>query len=91
MCGVTSQPKPLDPPMVPFALAGIGLWIIAVLVMLPFRDELAEAGHELWFDIAVAGVLWGIPGGLTMVVHDRNRKRRRAASDSFKTETTGDA
>ena len=85
VCGVTSQPKPLDPPMVPFALAGIGLWIIAVLVMLPFRDELADAGHGNWFGIAVAGVLWGIPGGLTMVVHDRNRKRRRAASDSFKT------
>lgn len=88
---MTSQPKPLDPPMVPFALAGIGLWIIAVLVMLPFRDELADAGRELWFDIAVAGALWGIPGGLTMVVHDRNRKRRRAASDSFKTGATGDA
>ena len=91
MCGVTSQPKPLDPPMVPFALAGIGLWIIAVLVMLPFRDALADAGHELWFDIAVAGALWAIPGGLTMVVHDRNRRRRRAASDSFKTEGTGGA
>jgi hypothetical protein len=91
VCGVTSKPKPLDPPMVPFALAGIGLWILAVLVMLPFRDELAEAGHELWFDIAVAGALWGIPGGLTMAVHDRNRKRRRAASDSFKTGQPGGA
>ncbi|MEV0561656.1 DUF2530 domain-containing protein [Dactylosporangium sp. NPDC050588] len=77
--------------MVPFALAGIGLWILAVLVMLPFRDELADAGHGDWFSIAVAGALWGIPGGLTMVVHDRNRKRRRAASDSFKTGETGGA
>ena len=48
------------------------------------------------FGIAVAGALWGIPGGLTMVVHDRNRKRRRAAadptaSDSFKTRDSGGA
>jgi hypothetical protein len=86
--GVTTQPKPLDPPMVPFALAGIGLWIIVVLIMLPFRADLADAGHGNWFGIAVAGAIWGIPGLLTMVVHDRNRKRRRAraASDSFKTE-----
>lgn len=75
---VSTQPKPLDPPMVPFALVGIGLWVLAVLIMLPFRDELADAGHGNWFRIAVAGALWGIPGLLTMVVHDRNRKRRRA-------------
>jgi hypothetical protein len=88
---VSIRPKPLDPPMVPFALAGIAVWIVAVLVMLPFRDELADAGRGNWFDIAVAGALWGIPGLLTMVVHDRNRKRRRAreASDSFKTDTAG--
>jgi hypothetical protein len=87
--GVSTPPKPLDPPMVPFALAGIALWIIAALVMLPFRDELADHGHGGWFGIAIAGVLWGIPGLLTMVVHDRNRRRRRerAASDSFKTDT----
>ncbi|GGM15641.1 hypothetical protein GCM10007977_015990 [Dactylosporangium sucinum] len=83
---MTTPPKPLDPPMVPFALAGIGLWIVAILVMLPLRDELAENGHGSWFGIAVAGALWGIPGLLTMVVHDRNRRRRRQrTSDSFKT------
>lgn len=89
--GVTTPPKPLDPPMVPFAIAGIALWVVAALIMLPFRDELAAHGHGNWFGIAVAGALWGIPGGLTMVVHDRNRRRRRegarAASDSFKTDT----
>ncbi|MFG2038002.1 DUF2530 domain-containing protein [Dactylosporangium sp. NPDC048998] len=75
--------------MVPFAVVGIVLWIIAALIMLPFRDHLAKAGHGDWFGIAIAGALWGIPGLLTMVVHDRNRRRRRAraASDSFKTDT----
>ena len=91
MCGVSTQPKPLDPPMVPFALAGIVLWILAIVIMVPFRDELAEAGHGDWFGIAVAGAIWGIPGGLTMLVHDIGRRRRRAASDSFKTGSAGDA
>ena len=35
-------------------------------------------GPSRWFDICVAGFLLGIPGLLTMIVHDRNRKRRRA-------------
>ncbi|MEV8510995.1 DUF2530 domain-containing protein [Dactylosporangium sp. NPDC051484] len=89
MIGVPTPPKPLDPPMVPFAVVGIALWIVAALIMLPFRDELAKAGHGNWLDIAIAGALWGIPGLLTMVVHDRNRRRRRAgaASDSFKTDS----
>jgi uncharacterized membrane protein len=85
---VPTPPKPLDPPMVPFAVAGIVLWIIAVLIMLPFRDDLAAHGHGNWFGIAVAGALWGIPGLLVMLVHDRNRRRRRAraVSESFKTD-----
>jgi hypothetical protein len=83
---VSTQPKPLDPPMVPFALAGIALWIVAALIMLPFRDKLADAGRGDWFTIAIAGALWGIPGLLTMVVHDRNRKRRQA-SDSVKSDS----
>ncbi|WIN00677.1 DUF2530 domain-containing protein [Actinoplanes oblitus] len=58
--------------MVPFALAGLAAFVIAAIV---FR--LADAPDE-WFDIAVGGFLVGIPGLITMIVHDRNRKRRRA-------------
>ncbi|GAA2350998.1 DUF2530 domain-containing protein [Dactylosporangium salmoneum] len=74
--------------MVPFAVAGIVLWVIAALIMLPFHDRLADSGRGDWLHIAIAGALWGIPGLLTMIVHDRNRRRRRAraASDSFKTD-----
>jgi len=73
-------PKPLDPPMVPFAVGGIVLWVIAGVIVL-----LVEA-PDSWLHICVAGALWGLPGLATMLVHDRNRKRRHA-SDSFKTET----
>jgi uncharacterized protein DUF2530 len=73
-------PKPLDPPMVPFAVGGIVLWVIAGLILL-----VVDAPHS-WRGICVAGALWGLPGLATMLVHDRNRKRRHA-SDSFKTES----
>lgn len=66
---------PLDPPMVPFALGGIAVWLVALLVTIPFRDT-----HESWFWICVAGLLWGIPGLLTMLRHDARRKKRRAGT-----------
>jgi hypothetical protein len=66
---------PLDPPMVPFALGGMAIWLVALLVTIPFRDT-----HESWFWICVAGFLWGIPGLITMLRHDARRKKRRAAS-----------
>jgi hypothetical protein len=74
--------------MVPFAVGGMALWLIAALIVLLFRDRLDAAGHGSWLGICVAGVLWGLPGLATMLVHDRNRKRRRAraVSDSFKTQ-----
>jgi len=72
-------PKPLDPPMVPFAVGGIVLWLVAALILLIVK------GHDSWLQICLAGALWGLPGLATMLVHDRNRKRRHA-SDSFKTE-----
>ncbi|MBB4738559.1 peptidoglycan/LPS O-acetylase OafA/YrhL [Actinoplanes octamycinicus] len=70
--GTKPRPEPLDPPMVPFALAGLAAFVIAAVVL-----RLAGAPDE-WFEIAVAGFVVGIPGLITMIVHDRNRKRRRA-------------
>ncbi|MBO3740746.1 DUF2530 domain-containing protein [Actinoplanes sp. NEAU-H7] len=58
--------------MVPFALAGVAAFAVATLI-----TWLAEV-PDLWFQTSLAGLLWGIPGTLTMVVHDRNRRRRRA-------------
>ncbi|WP_051167727.1 DUF2530 domain-containing protein [Actinoplanes sp. N902-109] len=58
--------------MVPFALGGIAVFVIAGVVLL-----LAGAPHT-WLWTCVAGALWGIPGLLTMLRHDANRRRRRA-------------
>lgn len=69
---------PLDPPMVPFALAGMAAWAIAGVVLLFFRDQLVEAGREGWLWTCLAGVLWGLPGLAVMMRHDSHRRRRRA-------------
>ncbi|MEU8079298.1 DUF2530 domain-containing protein [Catellatospora citrea] len=56
--------------MAAFALVG--------LVLLFFRDWLSANGHSSWLWICVAGVVWGLPGLATMIVHDRHRKARRS-------------
>jgi len=71
-----TQPKPrvepLDPPMVPFAVGGLAAFLVAGLIV-----WLAN-GPDNWLEICLAGFLVGIPGLITMVVHDRGRRRRRA-------------
>ncbi len=74
--------KPLDPPMVPFAVGGIVIWAVAGLALLPFRDTLEAHGHGNWLAICLAGFLWGFPGLATMIRHDANRRRRRANGPS---------
>jgi hypothetical protein len=71
------RPRPLDPPMVPFAVGGLVGWAVAGLVLLLFRDTLAANGHTNWLWICLAGFLLGFPGLATMIVHDRKRRRRR--------------
>ena len=72
--GTKPRPEPLDPPMVPFALAGMAAFAVAGVVVL-----LAGGRHE-WLWTCLAGVLVGIPGLLVMLRHDANRRRRRALS-----------
>ena len=68
--------------MVPFALIGIAVWVLVGLVLLANRSTLVAQGREGWLDICLAGALVGLPGLATMIVHDRNRRRRHAASRS---------
>jgi hypothetical protein len=71
------QVAPLDLPMVPIVLAGMGVWLLLALVCLIFRSTLEAQGRGHWLTICVAGFLVAIPGLLLMVVHDLNRARRR--------------
>jgi hypothetical protein len=70
------RPAPLDPPMVPFAVAGIVVWAVVGLVLLLFRDWLADHGHTDWLWICLAGFLLGFPGLAVMLRHDANRRGR---------------
>jgi len=70
--------RPIEVPMVPFAIGGMLAWAGAGLVFLLFRDRLAAHGHTDWLWICVAGFLWGIPGLLTMIRHDAKVRRRQA-------------
>ncbi len=62
--------RPLDPPMVPFALVGMAVWAVVGAILL-----LADA-PDSWLWTCLAGLLLGIPGLLTMLRHDANRRRR---------------
>ena len=58
--------------MVPFAVGGLAAFALATLVV-----WIAD-GPDRWLEICIAGFLVGIPGLITMIIHDRNRHRRRA-------------
>lgn len=72
--GTKPRPEPLDPPMVPFALAGMAAFAVAGVVLL-----LVHAPDD-WLWTCLAGLLVGIPGLITMLRHDAHRRRRRALS-----------
>ena len=79
--GTKPRPEPLDPPMLPFALGGAAAFAVATVVML-----LADAPAD-WLRTCVAGLLLGIPGTITMLRHDADRRRRRALTHAEFTVT----
>jgi hypothetical protein len=70
--GTKPRPEPLDPPMIPFAVAGLAAFAVAGVIVL------LAGGPRDWLWICVAGFLVGIPGLITMIRHDAHRRRRRA-------------
>ena len=66
--------EPLDPPMLPFAVAGMAAFAAAGIVLL------LVGGHRAWLWTCLAGVLVGVPGVFIMLRHDANRRLRRALS-----------
>lgn len=66
--------------MVPFVAGGLIVWAVVGVILLALRSTLVAHGHEEWLRICVAGFLVGLPGLALMIVHDRNRRRRREAA-----------
>ena len=82
--GTKPRPAPLDPPMVPFALGGMAAFVVAGVILL------LTGAPDSWLWTCLAGVLCGIPGLLTMLRHDANRRRRRALSHpEFRVNSSG--
>src|SRR5439155_4060479 len=72
-CAVSTPdqpPEPLDPPMTPFAVAGLAAWALLGLVLLPFRGTLVAHGHGWWLWMCLAGVGGGVAGLIVMRRHD---------------------
>lgn len=65
-----SKQQPLDPPMSPFAIAGIIAFAVAGLIVW------LAGGPTRWLEICLAGFLWGFVGWAAMIRHDRHRAGR---------------
>jgi type VI protein secretion system component VasK len=81
------DPKPLDVDGVLAVSIGTIAWAVAFLVLLPFRDQLAEEGREWWLWTCLVGAVLGL-AGLWYCVRRRNAIRRdgkRAAEEAAKT------
>jgi hypothetical protein len=59
---VHAEVKPLDLSGIPSVLTGIGLWAVAFVVVLIFRDQLKENGLDWWLWVTVAGFGLGLIG-----------------------------
>ncbi|MGH8879102.1 MAG: DUF2530 domain-containing protein [Stackebrandtia sp.] len=70
-------PPAANLPMTPLAVGGTVLWLVAAGILSLFSQELADSGRSWWIDCAWFGVALGVPGTVVMVLHDRNRKRRK--------------
>ena len=70
--------KPLDVDGVGAVAAGTLLWLVALIVLLFFREDLADSGSEWWIWVAAAGFGLGLPG---LWYTRRRRSVYRAAGD----------
>jgi hypothetical protein len=83
--GAPQPLEPYDPPLLPYALAGMAVWAVTGLALLLAQDWLVDTGRESWLLICAGGFVWGIPGTLFMLRRDR-RKRDRAAQEAARQE-----
>jgi len=68
--------------MVPFAVGGLIVWLIVGAILAPFHTQPGRARPRRYgYAICVAGFLVGLPGLALMLVHDRNRRRRRTVDN----------
>jgi hypothetical protein len=57
-----AEVEPLDVSGIPSVLVGIAAWVVALVVLLVFRDDLERDGNEWWLWVAVTGLALGVIG-----------------------------
>lgn len=73
--------EPLDVDGVGAVATGTVLWLVALLVLLPFRDRLAAHDTTWWLWVCVAGAGLGVLG-LPYVIRRRSAYRRHRADSA---------
>jgi hypothetical protein len=68
-------PEPLDVDAFRVIVAGTVVWLVAFLVLLPFRARLADHGHEMWLWTCLAGFGLGLIG-FPLTLRQRAAARR---------------
>lgn len=72
---VVADVEPLDVDGVRTVEVGTGLWLVALIALLPFYDTLRDSGRLWWLWACLAGVGLGLCG---IEVCRRRRRQRRA-------------
>lgn len=70
---IVADVDPLDLDGVRTIQVGTVVWLLGFLALLPFRDDLTEAGRSWWIWVCLAGFGLGLVGW----DHCRRRRRRR--------------
>ncbi len=74
--GERRQLEPLPYDGVLSVTVGTILWFVALVVMLPFWDDLRDDGHLWWIATAAVGSVLGL-AGIWSTTRRRNRLRRQ--------------
>ena len=59
---LVAQVEPLDVDGTRTVTIGSALWLVALLVLLPFHETLEESGRQWWLWTCVAGFAFGMAG-----------------------------
>jgi hypothetical protein len=76
--------QPLDVTGVRTMAVGASLWLVALLVLLPFQDSLQDQGRGWWLWTCAAGLVIGLIG----VEHCRRRRSRPPRQPDREVETS---
>lgn len=76
---IVADVDPLDVDGTRTVAVGAALWLVAFVLLLPFRDSLAESDRTWWLWTCLAGFGLGVVGWKYCRRHKLHRQQREAA------------